>query len=61
MVLATHSIRQFPLHFTSLRHRVPSHFNWTLPLLPLRALRPVQCLSVKTQDVTAILFDHKYM
>jgi len=26
-VLATHSIRQFPLHFPSLRHRVPSHFN----------------------------------
>jgi len=26
-VLATHS-----LHFTSLRHRVPSHFNWTLLL-----------------------------
>jgi len=30
-VLATFSIRQFPLHFPSLRHRVPSHFNWTLP------------------------------
>ena len=30
-VLATHSIRQFPLHFPSLRLRVPSHFNWTLP------------------------------
>ena len=30
--LATHSIRQFPLHFPSLRHRVPSHFNSTLPL-----------------------------
>jgi hypothetical protein len=29
-VLVTHSIRQFPLHFPSLRHRVPSHFNWTL-------------------------------
>jgi hypothetical protein len=29
-VLATHSIPQFPLHFTSLRHRVPSHFNWSL-------------------------------
>jgi hypothetical protein len=25
----THSIRQFPLHSPSLRHRVPS-FNWTL-------------------------------
>jgi len=30
-VLATHSIRQFPLHFPSLHHHVPSHFNWTLP------------------------------
>jgi len=29
-VLATHSTRQFPLHFPSLRHRVPSHFSWTL-------------------------------
>ena len=29
-VLATHSIRQFPPHFPSLRHRVPSHFNWIL-------------------------------
>ena len=28
-VLATHSIRQFPLHLPSLRHRVPSHFNQT--------------------------------
>jgi hypothetical protein len=33
-VLATHSIRHFPLHFLSLhvRHRVSSHFNWTLIL-----------------------------
>jgi len=29
-VLATHCIRQFPLHFPSPRHGVPSHFNWTL-------------------------------
>jgi len=29
-VLVTHSIRQFPLHFLSLRHRVPSHFSWSL-------------------------------
>jgi len=32
-VLATHSIRQFPLHFPSLRHRVPSHFKWSLLLV----------------------------
>jgi hypothetical protein len=30
-VLATHSIRQLPLHFPPVRHRVPSRFNWTLP------------------------------
>jgi len=32
-VQATHSIRQFPLHFPSppVRHRVPTRFNWTLP------------------------------
>jgi len=31
-VLATHCIHQFPLHFPPppVRHRVPSHFNWTL-------------------------------
>ena len=29
-VLATHSIRHFPLQFPSLRHRVPSRFNWNL-------------------------------
>jgi hypothetical protein len=28
-VLATNSIRQFPLYFSPVRHRVPSHFNWT--------------------------------
>jgi hypothetical protein len=31
-VLATNSICQFPLHFPSLCHRVPSHFNWTLSI-----------------------------
>ena len=29
-VLAAHCIRQLPLHFLSLRPRVPSHFNWSL-------------------------------
>jgi hypothetical protein len=29
-VLATHSLRQFPLHFPSVLHSVPSRFNWTL-------------------------------
>ena len=29
-VLATHFIRHFPLYFPPMRHRVPSHFNWTL-------------------------------
>jgi len=31
-VLATRSIRQFPLASRPLCHRVPSHFNWTLLL-----------------------------
>jgi len=31
-VLATHSVRQFPLNFPPVRHRVPSRFNWTLEL-----------------------------
>ena len=30
-VLATHSIRQFPLHFPPVRHRVLSHFKCSLP------------------------------
>ena len=30
-VLATHTIRQFPLYFPTVRHRVPSHFNCSLP------------------------------
>jgi hypothetical protein len=29
-VLATHSIRQFPLTSPPVRHRVPSHFSWSL-------------------------------
>jgi len=29
-VLVTHSILQFPLHFPSLRRRVPSRFSWSL-------------------------------
>ena len=32
-VLATHSIRQFPLHFPYGEHRVALHFNWTLQTL----------------------------
>ena len=31
-VLAIHSIRQFLLHFPPVRHRMPSHFNWSLQL-----------------------------
>ena len=31
-VLATDSIRQFPFTSPPLRHRVPSHFNWSLHL-----------------------------
>ena len=31
-VLATHSTRQFPFSSSPVRHHVPSHFNWTIPL-----------------------------
>jgi len=31
-VLATHSIRKFPLHSPPARYPVPSHLNWSLPL-----------------------------
>ena len=41
-VLATHSIRQFPLHFPSLRHRVPSGSERALPLTMLKT----RCLNV---------------
>jgi hypothetical protein len=48
-VLATHSIRQLPLHFPSVRHRVPSHFNWTLPV-------PVVCHS-PTAEIRTFVYD----
>jgi hypothetical protein len=40
-VLATHSICQFPIHFPTIYHHVPSHFNWTLP--------PVWWCGIQTQ------------
>jgi hypothetical protein len=43
-VVATHFIRQFPLNFPSLHHRVPSHFNWTLPPKLLRGCRPTTAI-----------------
>jgi len=39
-VLATHYIRQFPLHFTPVRLRVPSHFNWSLPTVGFSFVQP---------------------
>ena len=45
-VLATHCIRQFPLHFPlKVRHRVPSHFNWTLSAMPLHGPHVSQYVS----------------
>jgi len=44
-MLATHSIRQFPLHLPS-RHRVPSHFNWSLQR-NIQALSGNHCCSGK--------------
>ena len=51
-VLATHCIRQFPLHFPSLRHRVPSHFNWSLPSI---SVRPYPCLTTSGTHITSLL------
>ena len=51
-VLATQCIRQFPLHFPSLRHRVLSHFNWSLELVTSAVCRslvqgnPPHCICV---------------
>jgi len=41
-VLATHSIRQFPLLFPSLCHRVPSHLHWSLSSLWMRESFKIQ-------------------
>ena len=43
-ILATHSIRKFPLRFQSPRHRVPSGFKRTLPELNCSCIsdRPVR-------------------
>jgi hypothetical protein len=52
-VLASDSIRQFPLHFPSLRHRVPSHFNWTSTSiwLCLRSLRNLLLILMGEQQL----------
>ena len=47
-VLATHFILQFPLHFPSLRHRVPPRFNWTLPEIFPRGNKAGRCVGLKT-------------
>jgi len=59
-VLATRYIRQFPITSPSVRHRVPSHLNWSQPpfvskphystqsLSPLSGLSPLRTLAVST-------------
>ena len=49
-VLASYSIRQFPLHFPSLRYRVPSHFNWTLPSVWTACWIHSTCLPLSAQN-----------
>ena len=44
-VLATHSICQFPFTSSPVRHRVPSRFNWTLPLYAAQYPRTAQVSS----------------
>jgi len=48
-VLVTHSIRQFlPSLPTPLRHRVPSHFNWTLNRdVQFKTVKPLSFRSVR--------------
>jgi len=51
-VLATHSNRSFPFTSPPVRHRVPSHFNWTqaaivASLTPLSAVLPVAAPAVR--------------
>jgi len=52
-VLATHSIRQFPLHFPPVRQHVPSHFNWTLRMYTYAV--PVICIWKHTRMVFSII------
>ena len=51
-VLATHCIRQFPPSLPPpVRHRVPSHFNWTLPSLCLPCKFPLPVTRYLCQTV----------
>jgi hypothetical protein len=50
-VLATHSIRQFPLHSPAVRIRVPSHFNWTLLILLVSLLRHLLNSTVRVYTI----------
>jgi hypothetical protein len=60
-VLATHSIRQFPFTSPPVRHRVPSHFNWTLLIALMRTnkvsegseiILGTQCVAFHVQRVS---------
>ena len=53
-LLATHTIRKFPSTCPPVRHRVPSHFNWTLPrcwkiCYPFSDFNEFICISAKPQ------------
>ena len=56
-VLATHSIRQFPLHFPSVRHLVPPHFSWSLPQL-YTVLRPEMTVSALVMKLPMLFYVH---
>jgi hypothetical protein len=49
-VLATHSIRQFPLHFPS-RASLPSHFNWSLLPCGSESSQPSPFLLLVNYDI----------
>jgi len=58
-VLATHSIRQFPLTSPPVRHRVPSHFNCSLPTYDSISSRTVRCKDLKRTDENAAFECHR--
>ena len=51
-VLATHSIRQFPFTSPPVRHRVPSYFNWSLPVFVCTRM---QCVPHGSPDVVPLM------
>jgi hypothetical protein len=52
-VLATTPFASFPFTSPPVSHRVPSHFNWTLPLIP-----PILLIRVERRRTVAVATSH---